>query len=101
MVIEIRLARASAKIALLAGTLVCCTLLGLVIFANFVINALSDRRTSVSTEILGVVSSYFPASARLNARLAQAEMEEDERDLELARFHASRAVALSPSSYRS
>jgi hypothetical protein len=99
MFIELPLKGRFAKIALLAATLVCCILLGLIVFANFVIDALADQRASVTTEALAVASSYFPASARLNARLARAEMEEEERDLELARFHASRAVALSPSNY--
>lgn len=100
MFIELSLNRPAARIALLAGVLAGCTLLGLVVFANFLIDAFADERASVSPDVLGVASSYFPTSARLHARLAEAEMEEDEqRDLELTRFHASRAVALSPSNY--
>jgi len=99
MFIELSLKSAPAKIALLIGTFLCCTLLGLVVFGNFVIDAFADERASVNCEVLSVASSYFPASGRLQARLAAAEMEEEDRDLKLARFHASKAVALCPSSY--
>src|SRR6185503_14546881 len=41
-----------------------------------------------------------PNSARLNARLASAELSEGDRDLTAAKAHAQRAINLSPNDYR-
>jgi hypothetical protein len=46
--------------------------------------------------MLTAAAVYFPESARLNARLAQYELDDEQRDLALARSHARRAVNLSP-----
>jgi tetratricopeptide (TPR) repeat protein len=100
MVIDLKLNKIAARLAVIAVALVVCALLLTVIIYRFVIGTLADERLSVSREMLVAPVEYLPNSARLNARLAQAEMRADDRDLESAEFHALRAVNLSPNDYR-
>jgi tetratricopeptide (TPR) repeat protein len=64
-----------------------------------VVGALTDERVSPPLEALAAAIVYFPGSARLNARLAEQELVEEERDLSLAESYAGRAVNLSPWDY--
>src|SRR5439155_43926 len=72
----------------------------LIIVSRFIIGTLSDDRISVTRDILQVPVEYFPGSARLNARLALAELSEGDRDLAKAESYAQQAVILSPYDYR-
>src|SRR5438034_9042687 len=71
------MARVAVGVAAIAGF----SLLVLIIVSRFVIGTLSDDRISVTRDILQVPVEYFPGSARLNARLALAELSEGDRDL--------------------
>src|SRR5437867_333098 len=90
------MARVAVGVAAIAGF----SLLVLIIVSRFVIGTLSDDRISVTRDILQVPVEYFPGSARLNARLALAELSEGDRDLAKAESYAQQAVILSPYDYR-
>jgi len=88
--------RAALATLILAG----CLMLLVVIASRFVIGTLGDDRILVTKNMIAVPATYFPNSARLNWRLAAAELSESERDLNDAKAHAARAIALSPYDYR-
>lgn len=75
-------------------------LLVALVVSRFVIGTLANHRIPATRDTLRVPVEYFPGSARLNARLASAELSASDRDLELAESHAQRAVNLSPYDYR-
>ncbi|HKA18595.1 MAG TPA: hypothetical protein VKN18_09765 [Blastocatellia bacterium] len=88
--------RLAFGILVLAGVL----LLTVIIVSRFVIGTLADDRFAVTRGMVAVPATYFPNSARLNWRLASAELSESDRDLASAKAHAERAIALSPFDYR-
>jgi hypothetical protein len=100
MTLDLKLTKLSARFALVLGVLVCCSFLAIVIVSRFVVGTLSDERLLVTRDTLWVPVEYFPGSARLNARLAAAELSESDRDLASAERYAGRAVSLSPNDYR-
>ena len=83
-------------IVVLAGGL----LLSVIIVSRFVIGTLADDRFLVTRDMVAVPATYFPNSARLNWRLASAELSESDRDLARAKAHIQRAINLSPYDYR-
>jgi len=100
MVLELNLTRLIPRLALAAAALAGCALLIAVILSRFVIGTLADDRLAVTRDMLKVPVEYFPGSARLNARLATAELSESDQDLATAETCAQRAVNLSPYDYR-
>ena len=100
MTVELNLTRLSARLTLALLVLIGCSLLLVIVVSRFVIGTLADERLAVRRDTLKVPLEYFPGSARLNARLAAAEMSESDRDLESAGLYAGRAVSLSPFDYR-
>jgi tetratricopeptide (TPR) repeat protein len=100
MTLDLNLTKLSARFLIAAGVLVCCSLLLIVVVSRFVVGTLSDDRLLVTRDTLRVPVEYFPGSARLNARLAAAELAEGDRDLASAESYAARAVSLSPNDYR-
>lgn len=101
MVLKLNLAKLAARMALAAAVLAVCSLLVVIVMSRFVIGTLADNRLKdVTRDTLQVPVEYFPGSARLNARLAAAELGESDRDLARAEFHAKRAISLSPYDYR-
>src|SRR5262245_1845522 len=92
MVLRLDLQKLSARSALALIVLAGCAVLVVIIGSRFVIGALADDRLSVTREMLAIPVAYFPNSARLNWRLASAELAESDRDLASARTHAQRAV---------
>ncbi len=100
MTLDLKLTKLSARLAIALAALVCCSLLVIVIVSRFVIGTLSDERLLVTRDTLRVPVEYFPGSARLNGRLAVAELAESDRDLASAELYAGRAVSLSPNDYR-
>lgn len=100
MVLEISLAKLRSRLALALLALGGCLLLVAVIISRFVIGTLADTRLQVTRDMLQVPVGYFPNSARLNARIAAAELSESSRDLASAKDHAQRACDLSPYDYR-
>jgi tetratricopeptide (TPR) repeat protein len=99
MVLEFKLNKFAARLAVIAVALVVCAFLMTVIISRFVIGTLSSDRLSVSRSMLATPVEYFPNSGRLNARLAEAELMASDRDLDRAEFHAVRAINLSPNNY--
>jgi len=98
--IELNLSKLRARLALAVLALAVCSLLVVIIISRFVIGTLGDDRLAVTRDMLQVPVSYFPGSARLNGRLAAAELSESDRDLSSAELHAQRAVNLSPYDHR-
>lgn len=69
------------------------------IISNLVVRGMADQRSQPSRELLAAAASRFPNSARINFRLASAELQEgahDSRYYLLAEIHAEQAVDLSP-----
>jgi hypothetical protein len=100
MTLDLKLTKLSARFTVALGVVVCCALLVIVIASQFVVGTLADDRLLVTRDMLRVPVEYFPGSARLNARLAAAELAEGEGDLATAESYAARAVSLSPNDYR-
>jgi hypothetical protein len=82
--------RLTLGILVLAGFL----LLAAAIASRFVIGTLADDRLLVTRNMIAIPARYFPNSARLNWRLAVAELPESDRDLNNAKAHAERAISL-------
>ena len=99
MVIEIGVSKLSAKLAVGAAALAVCALLAFAMLTSFIVGVLTDERVSVSRDLLAAGSKYAPNSAPLQARLAEAEMAEAERDLPSIEARALRAINLSPWDY--
>jgi tetratricopeptide (TPR) repeat protein len=100
MVLKLNLNKLGGRLALAILALAGSSLLVVLIISMFVIGTLADDRLLVTRDTLQVPVGYFPNSARLNARLASAELSESDRDLANAKAHARRAVDLSPHDYR-
>ncbi len=97
MFFELSINKLAAK-AVLALVISCvCAMLSYAIISNFIVSALTDERASVSRDTLRSAVRYFPNSARLNARLAEAS--EQERQMTDAEAYALRAINLSPHNY--
>jgi hypothetical protein len=79
----------------LAGLLTISYLVYLSI-SGFVIGSLVDPRVLVEADVLVQATRFFPKSARLHWRLADAELIADDADLSDAEAQARLAVALSP-----
>lgn len=100
MILKLQLNHLPARLGLAAVVLAGSSLLVVVIVSRFVIGTLANPRVQVTRDTLQVPVGYLPNSARLNARLATAELSESDRNLEKAKAHAQRAVNLSPNDYR-
>ncbi|HEX5083188.1 MAG TPA: hypothetical protein VFY40_14175 [Blastocatellia bacterium] len=77
--------------------------LGLMIASDFVVRGIADRRMSWPLEWLAAVAERFPNSARINFRLARAEIMNVAGDAnfdDVAERHAWQAVNLSPWNYQ-
>jgi tetratricopeptide (TPR) repeat protein len=100
MVVSLSLKNPIARIAaLLAAAAVAALLVALVLF-NFIIGTMVDYRKRFNRDELASPVYHFPGSARMHARLAEAEMMERNRDLANAEYHALAATRLSPYDYR-
>ena len=100
MVMQFSLDRLSARALLAVVAFGLCAAMVLLVFYQFVIGTISDSRLEVSRNLLEIPLQRFPGSSRLNARFAENEVTESERDLGRAEFHAQRAINLSPYDYR-
>ncbi|HTG14617.1 MAG TPA: hypothetical protein VK747_05040 [Blastocatellia bacterium] len=100
MVFELNLDKPVARASLAIVAVAFSAALVLVIFYQFVIGTLADDRLQVTRNLLEIPLERFPNSSRLNARFAQNEIVESDRDLARAEFHAQRAINLSPYDYR-
>ncbi|HJQ67366.1 MAG TPA: tetratricopeptide repeat protein [Blastocatellia bacterium] len=100
MIIDLSLKSTIARAAVLLAGVAFASLLVLVIISKFIIGTMSDNRKQFSSDELASPVYHFPGSARLHARLAEAEMFDRDRDLALAESHALAAVKLSPHDFR-
>ncbi len=100
MVINLSLKSRIARAAVLLAAIVVTSLLVVIIFSKFIIGTMTDNRKQFSSDELASPAYYFPSSARLHARLAEAEMFDRERDLASAESHALLAIKLSPYDFR-
>jgi tetratricopeptide (TPR) repeat protein len=100
MIFEFNLDKPIARAALAVVAVAFSAALVLVIFYQFVIGTLDDDRLPMTRNLLEIPLEHFPSSTRLNARFAQNEIVESDRDLARAEFHAQRAINLSPYDYR-
>lgn len=100
MLIDIKVNGLRSRSVAIVLSLGLCALLTLAASANALIGLLSDQRVNVSKELLDAGIVYAPNSAPLNARLAEAEMAEDNRDISAIEDHVRRAVQVAPSDYR-
>lgn len=80
-------------------TLVQCAVLGILATTTVVVGLLTDERTTVPKTVLSRGVKYAPNSAPLRARLAEAEMLSEERDLAIAESDARLAVSMAPWDY--
>jgi tetratricopeptide (TPR) repeat protein len=100
MILKLNINTLRGRLALAILALACSSLLVVIIISRFVIGTLADQQILVTRDMLQVPVGYFPNSARLNARLASAELSESSPDLASAKTHAQRAVDLSPYDHR-
>lgn len=100
MVFEIKLDKFAKWALVLVATLAVLLVLTFAALASFIVGLLTDERISPTRELLATGLNYVPNNARLLARLADAEMREPERNLELVETRAQRAVNISPWDYR-
>lgn len=100
MLIQIEVKELAGKLIAIISVLVMCALLGYAAVVNCAVGLLTDPQVSVSKELLAAGASFVPSSAPLNARLAQLEMVEGDRDIQSIERRATRAVNSSPWDYR-
>ncbi|HZM86968.1 MAG TPA: tetratricopeptide repeat protein [Blastocatellia bacterium] len=100
MVFEIKLEGIARKSAALLITFSVVLLLTFAALASLIVGLLTDVRTSPARELLQTGVDYVPNSARVLARLADAEMREPGRDLLRIEARAEHAVQVSPWDYR-
>jgi tetratricopeptide (TPR) repeat protein len=100
MVLEIRVNNLSRRALALLAALVVCTVLMLAAAMNCVVGILTDPRANTNKELLELGARFVTHSAPLNARLAEAEMDDPSRDLQKVDVLATRAVNLSPWDYK-
>jgi tetratricopeptide (TPR) repeat protein len=99
MKLNLNLQKLPVRLLFLVITLAFCGWLILIVVNHFITSTLADERIPVDRERLASTLTSFPDSARLNARYAQAEMLNINRDLDKLSLHAQRAVNLSPYNY--
>lgn len=100
MVIEVRVNTLVARASVIVTTLVLCATLTIAALINAAAGVAADERVPANKDLLTATVAYLPDSATLNARLAEAELGEDDRDISGIETLARRAVNLSPWDYR-
>lgn len=98
--IEVKVNKNSSRAVAIALALGLVSLLSFAALVNFFAGIVTDPRVNVSKELLAATIAYVPNSAPLNARIAEAEMTENDRDISSIENHVKRAVNLSPWDYR-
>lgn len=100
MVIQVEIDKLSTKLIAIIAALGVCALLVFAALVNCTVGLLSDPQVNVSRELLDAGASFIPNSAPINARLAQLEMVEGDRDIQSIERRAARAINSSPWDYR-
>src|SRR5262245_29213111 len=99
---EIRISLQSRSLRLLtglSGTLI-CGILGLIVLSTFITGVLADDRVFARIDQLESYVKYWPDSARIQAKLADARLSEPDRDIPAIESGARAACSLSPFDYR-
>ena len=100
MIVEIEVKKLSARLIAITFALGICALLAFAALVNCTVGLLGNRGANVRKELLTAGVDFVPNSALLNARLAEFEMSEADRDIQSVESRAIRAVNLSPWDYR-
>ena len=100
MTIEVRVNNLPKRAAVALVALVACSLLLLAAVTNCAVGLLTDPRVNVSKELLAAGTEFVPSSAALNARLAELELQDEQRDILSIERRATLAVNSSPWDYR-
>jgi len=90
----------AARAGVIVVVLGLCGALTIAALVNVAAGIVTDERVTANKDLLAATIAYVPNSAPLNARLAEAEMGEDDRDISSIESHAKRAVNISPWDYR-
>jgi hypothetical protein len=98
--IEIKVTNLAKRAIVVFAALAVCSLLSLAALVTGMVGLLSDQRANVSRELLASGVSFVPNSAPVNARLAELEMGDDDRDILSIERRATRAVKSAPFDYR-
>ena len=99
VVITINVNKPIAKTIAAGATLALCAMLGVLAVTSVIAGVLTDERVRVSKSLLSAGVRYVPKSAGVQARLAEAEMLSEERDLSVAEAGARLAISISPWDY--
>ena len=100
MLLEIRVNNLPRRAVVVLSALIGCTLLMLAAAMNCVVGLLTDPRANASKELLELGARVVTHSGTLNARLAEAEMDDQGRDLQRVDVLATQAVNASPWDYK-
>src|SRR5512138_326169 len=100
MTINLKLNHWAARAAVLLLAAAATAILVVVVFSRFAIGTLADDRFVLNRDWLISGTAYLPNSARLNARLAEAELYAPDPDFDRADRAATRATELSPDDFR-
>lgn len=98
MILTLKLETWIKRSAALAVLLSLCVALAGLTLSHFIVNTLSDEGLVVRRSTLLAAAAYFPQSARLQARLAKAELAEAAEEADVTRAEAAvlHAVRLAP-----
>jgi tetratricopeptide (TPR) repeat protein len=100
MTINLKLNHPAARLAVLLLAVAASALLVMIVFSRFAIGTLTDDRFLLDRDWLIAGAAYLPNSPRIQARLAEVELFDDDPDLDRADHAAARAVELSPYDFR-
>ena len=100
MTLQITVNNLAKRLLVVIAGLGVCAILVFMAITNCAVGLLTDPQVNVSRELLVAGSSLVPNSALLNARLAEAEMSDENRDILGVEQRATRAVNSSPWDYR-
>lgn len=100
MIIEVKVNNLAGRVIAILSSLGVCALLTFAALVSCTVGLLTDQRANVSKELLTAGIAFVPNSAPLNARLAEVEMGDEDRDILNVEHRATRAVNASPWDYR-
>jgi len=90
----------ASRTVVIVAALTGCAALTIAALVNAAAGIVTDERVTANKDLLVATIAYLPNSARLNSRLAESELSDDDRDLASTENHAKRAVDLTPWDYR-
>jgi hypothetical protein len=99
VVLRINVNKPIAKTIAAGATLALCAVLGVLAVTGVIAGVLTDERVRVGKALLSGGVRYVPNSAGVQARLAEAEMLSEERDLSVAEARVRLAINISPRDY--